>query len=64
MNTGMIGKVMLAIGGIILVAVLTADYTGLSHHKGLGKVQKRWLVGSLVTCFAGFVLLKKSKKST
>ncbi len=64
MNTDMIGKVLLAIGGIILIGVLTADYTGLSHHKGLGKVETRWLVGGLITCLAGVILLKKSNKST
>ena len=64
MSTGTLGKALLTIGAIILIGVLTADYTGLSHHKGLGRVEKRWLAGGLVTCLAGFTLLRKSKKGT
>lgn len=62
MNMGMISKALLAIGAIILIGVLTADYTGLSHHKGLGRVEKRWLAAGVVICLTGFILLRKSKK--
>ena len=62
MSAGMIGKALLTIGAIILIGVLTADYTGLSHHEGLGKVEKRWLASGFVVCLAGFILLRKSKK--
>ncbi|HHT9133877.1 MAG TPA: hypothetical protein ACFYD2_03150 [Candidatus Avalokitesvara rifleensis] len=62
MSTGMIGKALLTIGAIILIGVLTADYTGLSHHEGLGKVEKRWFAGGFAICLAGFIMLRKSKK--
>lgn len=62
MSSSLIGKILIAIGLIILLGVLTADYTGLSHHKGLGRVEERWLVGGLGACFSGFFLLRRGKK--
>ncbi len=64
MNLGLIGKILIAIGVLILLGARTADYTGLSQHEGLGRGEIRWLVGGLVACVAGFVLLKRSAKST
>lgn len=62
MSAGVMGKALFAIGVIVLIGALTADYTGLSHHGGLGKVEKRWLAGGFIMCLAGFILHKRSKK--
>lgn len=57
LNKRALGMALVAIGGVIALGTLAADWLEMSEHVGLGSVQRAGLMGGVALVLVGASLL-------